>query len=236
MHTHFTFLCCLWIYSNVNLWAYNSQTLNHSTKPGTVWVLARTYLDTFNWFKSFLIRIPKGCSLNLWCFSDVFFYGSKGASNSTKGANSKTARWKGWFPAKRGQTHTREFQVWWYVALRYVTLHFKFRHRVLEKWPKIALFVLRRQIYLNLQSWTKVLGQICICRTFWNYSCSIPLPTQQTTLDAGVYKEYFSSLNIVYCVRGRIFTDNCEYCVTFPRIFVQDCFSWYCCKRKVSCS
>ena len=121
-------------------------------------------------------------------------------------------------------------------TLRYVTLHFKFRHRVLEKWPKIALFVLRRQIYLNLQSWTKVLGQICICRTFWNYSCSIPLPTQQTTLDAGVYKEYFSSLNIVYCVRGRIFTDNCEYCITFPRTFVQDCFSWYCCKRKLSCS
>lgn len=47
-----------------------------------------------------------------------------------------------------------------------VTLHFKCRHCVLEKWPKIVLFVLRRQIYLNLQSWTKVLGQIYVCRTF----------------------------------------------------------------------
>ena len=77
-------------------------------------------------------------------------------------------------------------------TLRYVTLHFKFRHCVLEKWPKIVLFVLPRQIYLNLQSWTKVLGQICICRTF--HTCSIALPTQQTTLGAGVYQEFFSSL------------------------------------------
>ena len=78
--------------------------------------------------------------------------------------------------AKLTQENSRYDDTLRCVTLRYVTLHFKFRHCVLEKWPKIFLFVLRRQIYLNLQSWTKVLGQFCICRTFLKSHMPNPSP------------------------------------------------------------
>ena len=67
--------------------------------------------------------------------------------------------------AKLTQENSRYDDTLRYITLRYVT--FQVPSLCLGKMAINSPLVLRGQVYLNLQSWTKVLGQICICRAFF---------------------------------------------------------------------
>ena len=93
---------------------------------------------------------------------------------------------------------------------------------------------------LQLQSWTKVLGQLCVSGVFSNSHRSDPSPHPQTMLDAWI--QNFFWVSILYRVGGgrtarkfrkwctvlrgnREMTEKYAYCSTVPRTFVHDCSS-----------
>ena len=86
--------------------------------------------------------------------------------------------------AKLTQENSRYDDTLRYITLRYVT--FQVPPLCLGKMAINSPLVLRGQVYLNLQSWTKVLGQICICRAVFKMTHAqlLPSPNKQLLVPA----------------------------------------------------
>ena len=100
----------------------------------------------------------------------------------------------------------------------------------------------------NLQSWTKVLGQMCTCGSLQTrktksratFNQHEPNPSPHPTYNVeNTYPQLFLTFNIVLgggggnCRRSAQIFDNYGFYITVPRYFVQDCSKQVGCKRPV---
>ena len=102
----------------------------------------------------------------------------------------------------------------------------------------------------KLQSWTKVLGQMCTCGSLQTrkrksrkrFNLHVPNPSPHPTYNVeNMYLQFFLTFNIVLgggggnCNRVLKYSNafrssaqifhNYEFCITVPRYFVQDCLN-----------
>ena len=119
--------------------------------------------------------------------------------------------------AKLTQENSRYDDTLRYVTLRYVT--FQVPLLCLGKMAKNSPLCPSKTNLLESAIMDKSLGTNLHLSDFSHMLNRSPNPTN----NFGCRR--VSGIFLEFKVRGRTLTDNCEYCITFPRIFVQDFFS-----------